>query len=133
MSLDPGHVLSRAQTAAQALMVDTCLVQRVASQSTDPDTGVITYTYSTVYAGPCKVQQRAAIARPEVIGEAAVFMSRLELHVPVSVTGIASDDRVSITASAHDPDLLGRVWHIRELAHKSLASARRYSIVEVTS
>ena len=133
MSLDPTHVLGRAQTAARALMVDTGRVRRKTGESTDSDTGVITPTYSVIYAGPCKVQQRAAIARPEVIGEAGVFVSRLELHVPVSVTGIQSDDLFDLTAAAHDQDLLGRVWHVRELAHKTFASARRYSMVEVTS
>lgn len=133
VTIDPTHVLARAQTAALALMLDTGRIRRRVSESTDPDTGIITPTYSVIYAGPCKVQQRQAIARPEVIGEAGVFVSRLELHVPVSVTGIASDDLLDLTAVAHDTDLLGRTWHIRELAHKSLLSARRYSLVEVTS
>jgi hypothetical protein len=62
-----------------------------------------------------------------------VFVARLELHVPVTVTGVASDDLVNITASVNDPDLLGRSWHVRELAHKSFQSARRFSMIEITS
>lgn len=126
-------VLVRAQAAAQALMVDTCTISRTAGETTDPDTGQITPTTTTVYSGPCKVQQMAAIARPEVIAEAAVFVSRYDLHLPMSVIGVASDDLVTITASVHDPDLVGRTWHIRELAHKTWASARRMSMIEVTS
>lgn len=131
--MSAASVLARAQAAALALMVDSGRVRRVASSSTDPETGVITPTYSVVYAGPCRVQQRVPVARPEAIGEAGVFVARLELHVPVSVTGIASDDVFDLTAAAHDQDLLGRVWHVRELAHKTFASARRYSLIEVTS
>ncbi len=136
MSLDPSRVLSRAQAAALALMVDTCTVQRRPNGPTDPtntETGVVTPAYTTIYTGVCKVRQRAGVARPATVGEAEIFLSRLELHVPVTVTGIASDDQVTITASAHDPDLVGRKFKVRELAHKSFPSARRYSIIEVTS
>jgi hypothetical protein len=115
-------------------MVDTCTIRRLASTSTDAETGVITPTYTTIYSGACKVQQRStAQARPHDLGEATVFVAPLELHLPVTVTGVASDDLVNITASVHDPDLPGRSWHIRELAHKSFASARRFSMIEVTS
>lgn len=123
----------RGRLAAEALMVDTCTVRRRTGESTDPDTGVVTPTYSTIYAGKCRIQQRAGIARPATVGEAEVFLSRLELHVPTSVTGIASDDIATVGASALDADLVGRVFHVRELAHKTFATARRYSIVEVTS
>lgn len=135
MSIDASHVLSRAQSAALALMVDAVIVKRLnpATTTTNTDTGVITAAYTTIYTGPCKIQQRSGIARPATVGEAEVFVSRLELHVPVTVTGILSDDVATVTASVHDPDLVGRSFHVRELAHKTLASARRYSIVEVTS
>lgn len=126
-------VLARAQAAAKALMVDTCTIKHKTGESTDA-VGNVTPTYSTTYSGVCRVQQRAGmIARPASVGEAEVFISGLELHVPVSVTGVASDDLVTVTASAHDADLVGRAFRIRELAHKSFPSARRFSMIEVTS
>lgn len=131
--MSAASVLARAQAAALALMVDTCTVKRLASTSTDPETGVITPTYTTVYSGVCKVQQRMPRAMPQSVGEAEVFVAHMELHLPVSVTGVASDDLVNVTASAYDADLLGRSWHIRSLAHKSFESARRFSMIEVTS
>ncbi len=42
MTIDPTHVLGRAQAAALALMVDTGRVRRKTGESTDPDTGIIT-------------------------------------------------------------------------------------------
>ena len=126
-------VLARAQSAASQGMVDACTVKRLASTSTDPDTGVVTPTYSTVYTGGCRVRQRVPRAQPQTVGEAAVFIARLELHIPLAVTGVASDDLVTITAAKHDQDLVGRTWHIRELAHATYLSARRFSMVEVTS
>lgn len=132
--MSAASVLARAQAAALLLMVDTCTIRRLGSPTADPETGVVTPAYTTVYSGACRVQQRStAQARPHTIGEAAIFEAPLELHLPVTVTGVASDDLVAITASAHDADLLGRSWHIRELAHKSFASARRFSMIEVTS
>ena len=131
--MSAASVLARAQAAALALMVDTCTIRRLASTSTNADTGVITPTYTTIYSGACKVQQRVPRATPQTVGEAEVFVAHMELHLPVTVTGVASDDLVNITASAHDPDLLGRSWRIRSLAHKSFASARRFSMIEVTS
>lgn len=124
-------VLARAQAAALASMVDAGRIRHKTGEATDA-VGNVTPTYAVVYAGPCKVQQQKGIARPANVGEAEVFLSRLELHIPMSVTGVSSDDVLDLTASA-DPDLLGRLFHVRELAHKTWASARRYSIVEVTS
>lgn len=126
-------VTLRGRLAAEALMVDTVTVRRKSGEATDSDTGVVSPTYSTVYTGKCRVQQRAGVARPASVGEAEVLVSRLELHVPTSATGIASDDVATVDASALDADLVGRVFHIRELAHKTFATARRYSMVEVTS
>jgi hypothetical protein len=133
--MSAASVLARAQAAALALMVDTCTIRRLASTSTDSETGVITPTYTTVYSGACKVQARQpqSNARPHDLGEAAILVAHLELHLPMTATGVASDDLVNITASAHDPELLARSWHITSLAHKSFLSARRFSMTEVTS
>lgn len=114
-------------------MVDSCTIRRPNESAVDPDTGVITPAYTLIYSGPCRIQQRTPRAQPRNVGEAEVFVARLELHVPTSVTGVNSDDLVNITSSSHDQDLIGRSWHIRELAHKTYASARRFSLIEVTS
>jgi hypothetical protein len=51
----------------------------------------------------------------------------------MAVTGIASDDLVTITASLLDADLVGRTFRVRELGHKSHMTARRVQLEEVTS
>lgn len=126
-------VLARAKAAALAGMVDSCTVKHPTGQFTSPETGAVTPTWSTTYSGVCKVQQRQnAIARPAKVGEAEVFIARLELHLPTTVTGVASDDLVTITASQL-ADLVGRTFRIRELGHKTWTSALRFQMVEVTS
>lgn len=119
--------------AAEALMVDACTIQRVTGTSTNDTTGVVTPTYSMIYAGKCRVQQIVPVSKPADIGQAQVWLQRLELQVPISVTGIASDDLVTITASLLDADLVGRTFRVRELGHKTHLTARRVQLEEQTS
>lgn len=114
-------------------MVDSCAITRKTGETTDPDTGVIVDTTSEIYGGKCRVQQARAQASPQDPGEAYVLMLRLEVQLPMSVVGLEVDDRIEITASAHDPDLVGRVFTVRDLAHKTHATSRRVQCQELTS
>jgi hypothetical protein len=125
--------LACGRALSESLMVDSCVIKRVAGEVTDPFSGTITPTYSTIYTGKCRVQHREAQGREETPGQAFLIMLLLELQLPMSVTGLQVDDQVTITASAHDPDLPGRVFFIRDLMHKTHATARRVSIQEKTS
>lgn len=126
-------LLARAQAAAERGMVDTCTVRRVIGEVTERGTGVVTRTHldPNPYAGPCRVQQHQATADRQDAGEDQVLMLRLELQLPISVTGLQVADEVTITAS-RDPDLVGRVFLIHDLAHKTDASSRRVQCVERT-
>ncbi len=126
--------LARGRAAAEALMVDTCVIKRVIGETTDSFSGVITPTYETLYTGKCRVQHGEAQAREESsVGQAYLLMLILHLQLPMSVTGLQVDDQVTITASVHDPDLAGRTLCIRDLFHKSHATSRRVSVQERTS
>lgn len=125
-------VTLRGRLAAEANMVDACTIKHLVGNTTDPETGRTTPTYSTLYSGKCRVQQKVPVAKPAEVGQAAVWLERLEMQVPMSVVGISSNDLVTITASALDPDLVGRVFHARELGHKTHMTARRFQIEEVT-
>lgn len=114
-------------------MVDTVIVKRLTGTPATDGLGNVTPTYTTIYTGKCKVQQRQAAAHPARVAEAEVFISRLELHLPVTAVGVASDDIATITASVFDPDLVGRVFHVRELPRRSFPTTRRFQIIEVTS
>ena len=133
--MSAASVLARGRRAAERLMVDTCTIRRVTGETTDPDSGDVTPTYSTLYQGKCRVQQSAqgASASPQDAGEDYALMLRLEVQVPMSVVGIQTEDEITIDTSAHDPDLPGRVFLARDLAHKTHATARRVGVVERTS
>lgn len=128
------RVLAAGRRAAEAGMVDTCTIRRRIGETTDPVTGAVTPTYLSPdpYAGKCRVQQPTATARPHDVGQDFQLLLRLEVQLPMSVVGIEVGDEITITASAHDPDLVGRVFLAHDLAHKTDATARRIAVVERT-
>jgi hypothetical protein len=126
-------VTMRGRAAAERLMVDACTITRAGTLTTSDTTAVVSSTPTTVYAGKCRVQQQVPVAKPAEVGQAAVWLQRLVLQVPMSAVGVRSDDLVTITASVLDPDLAGRVFHIRELGHKTHMTSRRLQIEEITS
>jgi hypothetical protein len=113
-------------------MVDACVIRRVTGETTGPG-GVITPTYLTIYTGKCRVQQPTALARPHQPGEAFILMVRLDVQLPMTVTGLQAEDQVLITSSALDADLAGRLFVVWDLAHKTHATARRVGVMERTS
>jgi hypothetical protein len=128
-------VLASGQRKAEAGMIDACRIRRRTGQGTDPVTGTLTPTYLAPdpYTGKCRVQQQTAIARPHDVGEDYVLVVRFDLQLPVvGSEGLRVGDEVTITASVNDPDLVGRVFLIQELAHKSEPTARRVGMIERT-
>lgn len=127
------RLLARGQAAAEAGMVDACTIRRVTAVATDPDTGADTPTYLNPdpYVGKCRLQQGIAQAAEQDVGEDFTLQLRLVLQVPVAVTGIEINDEVTITAS-RDPDLVGRAFVVRDLFHKTDATARRIGVTERT-
>lgn len=127
-------LLAEAQAFAEEGMADTCTIRRVTGKSTDPFSGQDTDTYLSPdpYSGKCRVQASLAQAAQHTAGEDYQLQIRLELQLPVSATGFQVGDQVTITAS-RDADLVGRVFLIRDLMHKTDASSRRIGITERTS
>ncbi|WP_422744345.1 DUF6093 family protein [Micromonospora sp. WMMD754] len=125
-------LLHRGRAAAERLMVDQCVVRRPSGEGSDDD-GNVVVTYEPVYAGKCRVQQPNAQAAQSDAGEDYQLLLRLEVHLPMSVVGVEVGDEVEVTASVHDPDLVGRVFLVRDLAHKTHATARRLGVTERTS
>lgn len=115
-------------------MADACTIRRTSgSGATDPDTGYPTQTYTQLYAGKCRVQQAQAQAQREDVGEDHLLLLRLEVQLPVAGTeGLQVGDEITMTAAANDADLVGRVFRIHDLAHKTDPTARRVQCIERT-
>lgn len=112
-------------------MVDSCTIRSV-SESLDETTGAITATYTTLYAGRCKVQTAESIPARAEVGGATLTVQRLRVDVPVGSFAPAVGLQVLVTAATFDPHLAGRVFVVTGLLHKSMATAYRLMVEEVS-
>lgn len=126
-------VLARGRAFLTAGLVDACRVERVASTDSNPLTGDVTTLWSTVYVGACRVQAAAATwAGPATIAEAQLNLAALQLQLPVvGSEDIRVDDRVTITASPNDVEMVGRVFHVVGTSHKTHATTRKLPLQEI--
>lgn len=126
--------LARGRLAAEAGMRDTCSIRRELGTAVDDNTGDETIVWEQLYVGKCRVQQRSeANSQQETPGEDYQLLQRVELQLPMSVTGLREADEVTITAAVADPDLAGTVYLIRDLFAKTDATARRVGVTRRTS
>lgn len=121
------------RAAAEALMVDACVVERPGEAVTDPETGVVTAVMIPVYSGPCKVQQTISQASTPEAGGHSFTVQDVRWDTPVTAGPFLVDDVVTMTASALDPHLPGRVFRVAETFNKSLATSQRARASEVVA
>jgi hypothetical protein len=119
------------RTAAEALMVDTCVISRSSGSGTfNETTGAYSGSSTEVYAGKCRVKPRDNADRVVQYGQEAVSFWPFIVSVPMSVTTVALDDVVTITDSALDPALFGLSLRVREVLSGTHLTARRLSCEE---
>jgi hypothetical protein len=123
--------IARGRAAAENLMVDACVITRKTGETTSG--GVITPTLTTLYTGKCRVQVKSEAGAGQNVGEAFRVVERHEVQLPMTVTGLQEGDSIQVTASALDPDLVGRVYVVRDVLRKSHLTSRRVTVTEVTS
>jgi hypothetical protein len=130
-------LIARGQQRAEAvLMVDACTIRRGNGDSVvDDNTGIESETFTDLYAGPCRVQQHSTggAAQEQTPGEDYQLLLRVEVQLPISVTGLEVDDEITITAAAHDPELVGQVFIVRDLFAKTHPTSRRVGVTRRTS
>lgn len=129
--MDATAALLRGRRAAQALMVDSCRIDRPGEPVLDPATGASITPTALVYVGSCRVQVTDFTeARPEA-GQRAWTVTRATISVPITVLGVRVGDVVTVTTSSLDPDLTGRSWRVAASVDKTHATARRLLCEEV--
>lgn len=120
------------QAQAEALMVDTCIIDRPGEPVTDPETGAVTPSYTPVYEGKCKVQLTASQAASPEAGGAVFTVQRGRVDLPVGAGPIETGDRARITAARFNPALVGNVYRVTELFEKTWPTAQRIPVEELT-
>lgn len=131
--MSAASLLARGRAAAEALMVDTCTVKYVSGVVFNGTSGVDEPTYTTRFTSPCKVQERGVQSTERDAGGREATLVRTTIHLPISAGAVEVDDLVTITVSAHDPQLAGRVFRVLAPAGKSFATARRFEVEEVAA
>lgn len=128
-------ILNRGRQRAAESFIDACVIEHRTGETTDDLTGVVTPTFAApTYTGACRIQigQSGGGGRAES-GEASVVIFGVSIQLPVVGTGnVERGDRVTITASVNDADLVGRVFYVENLFSKSESTARRLGLVEAT-
>jgi Family of unknown function (DUF6093) len=112
-------------------MQDACTVHRPGTPVTDPGTGVVAPSLTLVYTGKCKIQQTMSQASNPTAGGHSFTVLNVRWDTPVSAGPFQVDDLVTMTASVLDPQLVGRVFRVAELFHKSGATAQRVRVEEM--
>lgn len=131
--MSAASITARAQARAPALLMgDACTIRRRTGDGPTGADGSVTPTYATLYAGQCRVQQVTTEPTPADVGEDRKLLVRLIVQLPIFVTGLQAADEITITAAAHDADLVGRVFLVNGLHHKSNATSRRVGVIERT-
>jgi hypothetical protein len=114
-------------------MVDACAVVRPGGPYTDSVSGLVVVGSVPVYEGPCKVQQTIAQSSSPSAAGHQFTVQNTRLDLPVGAGPLLVGDSVTITASVLDEQLVGRVFRVVELFHKSFATAQRVRVEEVTA
>jgi hypothetical protein len=109
------------------------MIRRKTGDTTDPDTGVVTPTYATVYTGKCKVQTFTNRELVKSGGEHEFINQRYEVDIPVSAVGVLVNDEITLDVATYDVDLVGRQYRVVGLMNKSLGTARRLGVEELVS
>ena len=130
MSVEDAVAEGRRQ--AEALMFDACTVDRPGPPVTDAD-GVVSPSLERIYTGPCKVQQTIAQSSSPTAGGHSFTVQSTRWDTPVSAGPFAVNDVVTMTGAVLDPQLVGRVYRVVELFHKSGATAQRVRVEEVSA
>jgi hypothetical protein len=128
-------LLAEGRAAAEAIMLDACTITRVTGPEgpLDPETGLREPApTTTIYAGKCKVQTYEPHESAKEAGDHVFTEQRYHLHLPIGAGPVAVNDIATVTAASADAGLVGRSYRIAGLHHKSLATAQRLLVDEIT-
>jgi hypothetical protein len=123
--------LRAGRAAAESLMIDTCRITSGGPVVTDPDTGEVTRTRTTVYEGRCKVQSKdSAVSNPEAGGGSFTVVSR-QVHIPANAAEVVDGHEVEITGSLLNAFTVGKVYRVTGFTPDSFDTAFRLPVKEI--
>ena len=121
-------VLDMGRRMAESRMTDTCTVTRAGERVWDEESGSWSAPVTEVFSGPCRVKHPVSSARDVDAGSQLAAVSSLEVHLPVSATGVQSGDVLTVTGSATRAEVVGRVFTISAPFDGSQTTALRFRV-----
>lgn len=122
----------RGRVAAERQMLDACTIGILGDPVTDPVTDKVTTPLVPLYTGRAKVQTYEAQESNPEAGGATMTVQRYAVHIPVGSYAPEVGHVVEITAAALDPHMAGRRYRVVALLHKTMATAYRLGVEEVS-
>jgi hypothetical protein len=100
-------LLARGRAAAEMLMLDTVVVERLAGRVFNTTSGEYADTWATIYAGKADLRPQR-MPREFDASQTATTVDRYDVKLPFAAAGaVKKEDRITATASG-DPRLVGR-------------------------
>ena len=121
---------------AEALMLDRGTASRPtgAGKVYNPTSGNDEEATDTLFSSKCKIQSRNLVSREVEVGERTSVSVRTELHLPASSAPLTVGDLFTVTRPhALSTVAVGTVFRVTGPVGKSLATARRYEVVQEVS
>jgi hypothetical protein len=129
-------VVARARARQLDFMTDTATVTRASGAPIfNPETGGYSQTISTVYSGRCEIggPNRGVSAGFDIqTGQAELRLLDLPAKFP-SGTPLAKDDTVTVTASLHNPYMVGRVYRVTDVVPVRASIYQHVTLEEVVT
>ncbi len=120
-------VLGMGRRMAASRMTDSCKITRVGSKTLNEGTGTYTPSVVTVFTGVCRIKSGSGVSQGDA-GSELVVVSQVELHLPVTASGVLPGDTVEITGSLTRADQVGRVFQVVAAFDGSQTTALRYRV-----
>jgi hypothetical protein len=126
------QALNRGRVLAERNMCDSCTVTRRVGETIGAG-GVIIPTTSVVYTGKCRLASRGSAGSWVDVGEASRLTTGLVLQLPVTAPALVEGDRVTMTSSVFDQQLIGKIFAVRDASRSSLATRTEVAVIAVSS
>ncbi|MFV2143218.1 DUF6093 family protein [Isoptericola sp. G70] len=121
-------LVRRGRAAAARYMAKTGTVVELGRNTGALDPVTYEPIMTIVYSGPGRVQTYEPHERDVEVGGGSVTVQRYSVHLPVGPFAPEVGDQIEVIASPLDPNLVGRLFLVRALMHKSAATAYRLGV-----
>lgn len=126
---DIARALPELRAHAESMMTTTARVTEPGTVEADPETGAdVIVDGPLVYEGRCRVKAAQRVPTPRESADATVAVDNDSIHFPALAGPFEVGHVVTVTASVHQPLLVGRRYRITGLHEMELQTAQRVAV-----